>query len=289
MHAQQSHDPRTGRRLVARLATVAVAAALSLAAVPAAATAAYDGHRLYALSTTSTSGRLVPFDVGPGGQLTERSDQAITVAGATTGLLVDRRARSVFVSSRDVYPAGAHVDTPGMIAVYRIAADGSLALAQTVTSSRFAIALAPDGSRLYAQKLNGELDSYAVLADGTLGPETAPFPFTQPANSLALSPDGDTLYMDGQNALFYQWSIGAGFALSFLSPGGFGMPCYSPFMGFAQGTNHVDFQCYNGTGYTYTAGPDGALTPNGGAFASTDGQHGTVEDVRGRAFYSGHG
>ncbi len=255
--------PARGRTFTARLAaTIAVVACLSALAAPASATAAYTGHRLYALASGSTTGRLVPFDVAPNGQLTERTDQAITVAGSTTGLLVDLRARSVFVSSRDVY-AGMS-STPGMIAVYRIAADGSLSLAQTLTSSRFAMALAPDGSRLYAQKLNGELDSYAVLADGTLGAETAPFPFTQPANMLAVSPDGRTLYMDGQNALSFQWSIGPGFALSFLPPGVFGT-CYSPFIGFAQGSSSVDFQCFNGLGYTYTAGSDGALTPNGGA------------------------
>ena len=272
---------------MARLAVmIAVAACLGALAAPAAATAAYTGHRLYALASGSTTGRLVPFDVAPSGQVTERVDQTITVAGSTTGLLVDLRARTVFVSSRDVYVGMS--GTPGMIAVYRIAADGSLSLAQTLTSSRFAMALAPDGSRLYAQKLNGEIDSYPVLADGTLGAETAPFPFTQPANMLAVSPDGRTLYMDGQNALSFQWSIGPGFVLSFLTPGVFGT-CYSPFIGFAQGSSSVDFQCFNGTGSTYTAGPDGALTLNGGAFSSTDGQHGNAEDVRGRGFYSGHG
>jgi hypothetical protein len=275
---------------VARLAAViAAAACLSAVAAPASATAAYTGHRLYALASGSTTGRLVPFDVGPSGQLTERADQGITVAGATTGLLVDRGARAVYVSSRDVYSGSYYYSsTPGMIAVYKIAADGSLTLAQTLTSSRFAMALTPDGSRLFAQKLNGEIDSYPVLADGTLGAETAPFPFTQPANMLALSPDGRTLYMDGQNGLSFQWAIGPGSVLTFLSPGVFGT-CYSPFIGFAQGSGNVDFQCFNGLGYTYTAGADGALTPNGGAFASSDGQHGNAEDVRGRGFYSGLG
>ena len=176
--------PARGRTFTARLAR------RSPSSLPARAGGARERDRrvrrppALRARSGSTTGRLVPFDVGPNGQLTERTDQAITVAGSTTGLLVDRRARSVFVSSRDVYCRGLS-STPGMIAVYRIAADGSLSLAQTLTSSRFAMALAPDGSRLYAQKLNGELDSYAVLADGTLGAETAPFPFTQPANMLA--------------------------------------------------------------------------------------------------------
>ena len=90
------------------------AACLSALAGPATATAAYDGHRLYALDAPDRrAGRLVPFDVGPNGQLSERTDQAITVAGSTTGLLVDHRARSVFVSSRDVYSGRATVEHPG--------------------------------------------------------------------------------------------------------------------------------------------------------------------------------
>ena len=262
-------------------------AALGLLASPAGA-ATYTGHRLYAVATSSTTGRLVPFDVGADGQLHERGDQAVTLPGNTTGLAVDRQARSVFVSSRDVH-AGIFSSTPGMIEVFTIGADGAPTLAQTVPGSTFAIAMAPDGS-LFSQKLNGEIDSYPVRADGTLGAERTHFPFTQPANALAIAPDGKTLYMAGQNDLSFQWAIAADASLSFLTPGLFGAPggpCYPLFIGLAVGTGNVDIQCYFGNGFTFSAGGDGALSVSGGAFTGSGATFGNVEDARGRAFYGG--
>ena len=230
----------------------------------------------------------MPFDVGADGQLHERSDQAVTIPGNTTGLAVDRKARSVFVSSRDVH-AGIFSSTPGVIEVFTIGADGALTLAQTVPGSTFAIAMAPDGS-LFSQKLNGEIDSYPVRADGTLGAERTHFPFTQPANALAIAPDGKTLYMAGQNDLSFQWAIAADASLSFLTPGLFGAPggpCYPLFIGLAVGTSNVDIQCYFGNGFTFSAGGDGALSVSGGPFTGSGATFGNVEDARGRAFYGG--
>ena len=263
-------------------------AALGLLASPAGAATTYTGHRLYGVATNSTTGRLVPFDVGADGQLHERSDQAVTIPGNTTGLAVDRKARSVFVSSRDVH-AGIFSSTPGVIEVFTIGADGALTLAQTVPGSTFAIAMAPDGS-LFSQKLNGEIDSYPVRADGTLGPERTHFPFTQPANALAIAPDGKTLYIAGQNDLSFQWAIAADASLSFLTPGLFGAPgghCYPLFIGLAVGTSNVDIHCYFGNGFTFSAGGDGALSVNGGPFTGSGVTFGNVEDARGRAFYGG--
>jgi hypothetical protein len=176
-----------------------------------------------------------------------------------------------------------------VIEVFTIGADGALTLAQTVPGSTFAIAMAPDGS-LFSQQLNGEIDSYPVQADGTLGPERTHFSFTQPANALAIAPDGKTLYMAGQNDLSFQWAIAADASLSFLTPGLFGAPgghCYPLFIGVAVGSSSVDIQCYFGSGYTFTAGADGALSVNGGAFTGSGVTFGNVEDARGRAFYGG--
>jgi hypothetical protein len=267
---------------------IAVAAGLGALAGPA--SAAYTGHRLYAVSTTSTTGRLVPFDIDASGQLHERSDQAVTVPGSVTGLTVDRRARSVFVSSRDVYDDD-DSRVPGVIEVFTIGADGALTLAQTVQGGTFTIAMAPDGS-LFSQLLTGEFDSYPVLADGTLGAVRTQFPFTQPANALAIAPDSKTLYMAGQNDLSFQWAIADNASISFLTQGIFGPPsgpCYPVFIGLAVGTSNVDIQCYFGSGWSFTPGADGGLSPNGGAFTGSGAQYGNVEDVRGRAFYSGVG
>ena len=176
-----------------------------------------------------------------------------------------------------------------MIEVFTIGEDGALTLAQTVPGSTFAIAMAPDGS-LFSQKLNGEIDSYPVRADGTLGAERTHFPFTQPANALAIAPDGKTLYMAGQNDLSFQWAIAADASLSFLTPGLFGAPggpCYPLFIGLAVGTSNVDIQCYFGNGFTFSAGGDGALSVSGGPFTGSGATFGNVEDARGRAFYGG--
>jgi hypothetical protein len=267
----------------------AVAAGLGILAGPASATPTYTGHRLYAVTTDSVGGTLVPFDIGANGQLHERSDQAVALPGSTTGLAVDRKARSVFVSSRDVYNYDDDSSTPGVIEVFAIGADGALTLAQTVPGSTFAIAMAPDGS-LFSQQLDGEIDSYPVQADGTLGPERTHFSFSQPANALAIAPDGKTLYMAGQNDLSFQWAIAADASLGFLTPGLFGAPgghCYPLFIGVAVGSSSVDIQCYFGNGFTFTAGADGALTVNGGPFTGSGVTFGNVEDTRGRAFYGG--
>ena len=112
---------------------------------------------------------------------------------------------------------------PGAIDVFTIGADGALTLAQSVPSSSFTMSLGPDGS-LFAQQLTGEIDSYPVEADGTLGAARTLYAFTQPANMLAISPDGKTLYMDGQNALWFQWTIEADWSLTSLAPGQWVLP-----------------------------------------------------------------
>ena len=273
-----------------RLPSRFVLLALIVAVLPAAAHAAYTGHRLYAVEDGNASGTLVPFDVDADGTPHERSDQAVAVPAETTGLLVDRQARSVFVSSRETIGFGfPWTITPGTIKVFTIGADGALTLAQTVASSWFAATLTPDGSRLFAQQVTGEIDSYAIEADGTLGAEDTHYAFTQPANAFAVSPDGASLYMDGQNALGFQWAIEPDASLTDLTPGLFAMPCQSPFIGLGVGSANVDVQCYNGTISTFSRGADGTLTPNGGAAASSDGQYGNAEDARGRAFYTGSG
>jgi len=86
-------------RFVVLIAIAGLAAFVS----PAAATPAYTGHRLYAVSSGNGAHTLVPFDIDSDGQPHERSDQAVAVRAATTGLLVDREARSVFVSSRGTF------------------------------------------------------------------------------------------------------------------------------------------------------------------------------------------
>ena len=271
---------------------IAALAALGTLASPAAATPTYTGHRLYAVAGDNQAGMLVPFDIGPDGQLDERSDQAVALRGSTTGLLVDREARSVFVSSRETYdPNFWWMTIPGAIDVFTVGADGALTLAQSVTSSSFTMSLGPDGS-LWAQQLTGEIDSYPVEPDGTLGTARTLYAFTQPANMLAISPDGKTLYMDGQNALWFQWTIEADWSLTSLAPGLWGPPgppCYAPFIGIAVGTSNVDLKCYYGDGFTLAPGVHGEVTAPSGTFAGPGGWNSNAEDTRGRAFYSSSG
>lgn len=269
---------------------IAAFAGLGVLSGPAMATPGYTGHRLYALAPGYNSGTLVPFDIGPGGQLQERDDQQVSVPGNSTGLLVDREARSVFVSSSDVYDNDDNA-IPGVIEVFTVGADGSLTLAQTVPSSSFAMALAPDGS-LYAQQMDGEIDSYPVQPDGTLGAERTFYSFSQPATMFAVSPDGASLYMDGQNGLWFEWTIEPDFTLASLPPGQWGPPgpqCYSPFIGIAVGRSNVDLACSYGGGFTMTPGPDGEMTAVTGTFTGPGGWNGDAEDAHGRGLYAASG
>jgi hypothetical protein len=287
-----SADARRMRRChLPRFVVLIAIAGLAAFVSPAAATPAYTGHRLYAVSSGNGAHTLVPFDIDSGGQPHERSDQAVAVRAATTGLLVDREARSVFVSSRGTFDFQTFSIIPGVIEVFTVGADGALTLAQTVASSSFTIGLAPDGS-LFAQQMNGEIDSYPVQADGTLGARRTFYPFTQPATMFAVSPDGKTLYMDGQNGLWFQWTIEADWSLTSLAPGQWGPPgpqCYAPFIGLAVGSSNVELKCSYGDGFTLAPGVHGEVTSPSGTFAGPGGWNGNAEDARGRAFYSSSG
>ena len=109
---------------------------------------------------------------------------------------------------------------------------------------------------------------------------------------LAIAPDGKTLYMDGQNALWFQWTIEADWSLTSLAPGQWGPPgppCYAPFIGIAVGTSNVDLKCYYGDGFTLAPGVHGEVTVPSGTFAGPGGWNSNAEDTRGRAFYSSSG
>ena len=98
--------------------------------------------------------------------------------------------------------------------------------------------------------------------------------------------------MDGQNALWFQWTIEADWSLTSLAPGQWGPPgppCYAPFIGIAVGTSNVDLKCYYGDGFTLAPGVHGEVTVPSGTFAGPGGWNSNAEDTRGRAFYSSSG
>jgi hypothetical protein len=109
---------------------------------------------------------------------------------------------------------------------------------------------------------------------------------------FAISHDGKTLYMDGQNGLWFQWAIEADWSLTSLAPGQWGPPgpqCYAPFIGLAVGSSDVDLTCTYGAGFTMAPGVHGAVTTPSGSFAGPGGWNGNAEDVRGRGFYGSSG
>ena len=103
--------------------------------------------------------RLVPFDIDAAGQITERSDQGITVTGSFRSFAIGRDAKTIYVSTTGSY----YPTAPGGIRVFAVAADGSLSLRQSLPAEAYSLAVAPDGSRLFAQLSSGQVTSFAVL------------------------------------------------------------------------------------------------------------------------------
>ena len=265
-------------------------AALGLLASPAGA-ATYTGHRLYAVATSSTTGRLVPFDVGADGQLHERGDQAVTLPGNTTGLAVDRQARSVFVSSRDVH-AGIFSSTPGMIEVFTIGADG----APTPRADGARVDVRDrDGARRVALLAEAERRDRLLSGAGPTA-RSAPNARTSPSPSPPTpSPSRRTARRSTWPGRTTSPSSGRSRPTprSASSPRGCSaLPAVRAIRsssGSPSAPSNVDIQCYFGNGFTFSAGGDGALSVSGGAFTGSGATFGNVEDARGRAFYGGVG
>jgi 6-phosphogluconolactonase (cycloisomerase 2 family) len=83
------------------------------------------------------------------------------------------------------------------VAAYRVTADGGLRLLGSAPSGdAFGLALAPDGSSLFAANQSGTVSAYTIADDGTPRPAGDPVPTGFPLpQGLGVSPDGRFLYV----------------------------------------------------------------------------------------------
>ena len=229
------------------------------------------------------SSRLVPFDIDAAGQITERSDQGVTVAGSFRSFVIGRNAKTVYVGTTSSY----YPTAPGGIRVYSVAADGSLSLAQSVPVEVYGFAFSPDGSRLFANLSTGLVASFAVNADGTLGSQA---PLTTVggggAMAVAVSTDGATLYVAAYPYLLEQYAIGPNGSLTSQLPTDIGL-CGWPTLSITPDGRQLDGLCSDPNGaLSYALSPGGGMALIGGRVANAGGGN-YAADPRGRALYEG--
>jgi sugar lactone lactonase YvrE len=145
-----------------------------------------DGTSVYV--TDRDRGTLRQFDVGPDGALIAKDPRYVTAGSSPRGVAVS--------------PSGAtaYVLAGGDIAVFDVAADGSLtrrAEPVDVPTWRLQdVALTPDGAHLYATSASGRVFQFAVAADGTPVPMTPADVVTGGrAIGLAVAPDGSAVHV----------------------------------------------------------------------------------------------
>jgi hypothetical protein len=227
--------------------------------------------------------RLVPFDIDAAGQITERSDQGVTVTGSFRSFVIGRDAKTIYVSTTASY----YPTAPGGIRVFSVAADGSLSLRQSVSVDAYSLAVTPDGSRLFAQLSSGQITSFAVGADGTLGTQATPMTVGGGgAMLMTISADGSTLYVAAYPYFLEQYAIGANGALTSQLPTDLGL-CGPGYLGVTADGKQLDAFCGDPSGvFSFALAPGGGLAQIGGRVSDAGGYM-YAPDPLGRAFYQG--
>jgi DNA-binding beta-propeller fold protein YncE len=155
-----------------------------------------DGTSVYV--TDEEHGKVRQFDVGPDGELIAKDPRYVWAGHGPRGVAVS--------------PSGgtAYVLTAGGIAVFDVAADGSLTRRPErvdVPSWRLEdVALTPDGAHLYATSSDGRVFQFDVAADGTLVPLTAAeLEAGWRAIGIAVAPDGSAVHVTAARS-WWPWS-----------------------------------------------------------------------------------
>jgi 6-phosphogluconolactonase (cycloisomerase 2 family) len=276
------------RRWAVRSALLAgvILAALTLPA-GVLASAPLSSRHLFGFGRVAGTNELIPFDVGAGGALTQRLDQAVAISSLANSLAVSRDARTIYIGSYPDTPFFPPFTTiPGTIQAFSVAAGGTLSLKQTVTVDSRGLVVAPDGTRLFVDLLGGTVVSYAIEPDGSLGAASSPLTVGGGgALQLALDSRGSALYVGTYNYTLEQYAIAADGSVAGLSPLSFGIgSCQAVYLGVSFA--NLDALCGGNPAYTFSIGAGGSLTQNGGALTMAQGQVTTAEDVRGRALYN---
>src|SRR5260370_36514269 len=118
------------RRWAVRSALLAgvILAALTLPA-GALAGAPLSSRHLYGFGRVAGTNELIPFEVGAGGALTQRLDQAVAISSLANALAVSRDARTIYVGSYPDTPLfPPFTPIPGTIHAFSVPADGTRSL-----------------------------------------------------------------------------------------------------------------------------------------------------------------
>jgi len=195
-----------------------------------------DGTNVYVTNFSSKS--ISQYDVGGNGTLSPKSPPAVNTGSLSPeAVAVSPDGKSVYVT------AGSDPDpsdpVQGYVLQYDVGARGALSpkSAPTVPVSTLAldVAVSPDGQSAYVTGYRlplpcpgpcghplppGYVSQYDVGARGQLSPKNPPTaPVGPPFGSLAVSPDGKSVYVPAEvELLVAQYDVGAGGALSPKSP-----------------------------------------------------------------------
>jgi 6-phosphogluconolactonase (cycloisomerase 2 family) len=151
------------------------------------------------------------FDVGPGGQLSEKPAFFEPAEPGTAGLAVSPNGATVYV----LVSAG--------IVVYGVGPGGALVRRTEVAVPSSALeeaALTPDGANLYATSADGRVFQFSVAADGALTPKSPAAVATGAGTSpmgIAVTPDRSAVYVGakaGSAGRVIGFTIGAGGTLA---------------------------------------------------------------------------
>jgi DNA-binding beta-propeller fold protein YncE len=158
------------------------------------------------------------FDVGPGGALSPKSPPTVPAGHGSFGVAVSPDGKSVYATSRDV----------NSISQYDVGPGGTLSPKSPATvaagDAPVEVAVSPDGRSVYVtnsvnQPVKGTVSQYDVGPGGGLLPKN---PATVDAGDtpegIALSPDGQSVYVANWHGDLSQYDVGPGGALSPKSP-----------------------------------------------------------------------
>jgi DNA-binding beta-propeller fold protein YncE len=159
----------------------------SVAADPGPAAGGHQGGRLVYV-THAGSEDVTAFRVGRDGRPRPVGDPVPTGAGTgPSPVMFAPDGRTAYVLNRG----------NNTVAAYRVGTRGELRLLGSAsTGDAFGLALAPDGSSLFAANQSGTVSAYTIADDGTPRPAGDPVPTGFPLpQGLGVSPDGRFLYV----------------------------------------------------------------------------------------------